>query len=130
VFLYVADANGQANSSLVEAVRLGIYDYRAAGGAVDIIGAVPVFIPITLALAFDANVDTVAAFDRAARVIVGRVNQTQPNRTLLRSTISAAAGTVPGVRVTDSSIVAPAGDVVPATGQIVRTRRDLVTVAP
>lgn len=130
MFLYIADANGQANQSLVDKVTLAIRAYRGGGMPVSIVGAVPVFQPIVLALAYETNVDTLVAFDRARRVVLGQVNQTRPNRTLYRSLITSAARSVPGVIVSDGAVVAPAGDVVPSTGQVIRTRIDLITAAP
>jgi uncharacterized phage protein gp47/JayE len=130
VFLYVADANGQANASLTAAVELAVRAYRAAGLPVNVIGAVPVFTPIMLALAFDANVDAAVAFDRVRTVVLGQVNQTRPNKTLYRSLITSAARSVPGVIFSDGAVATPAGDVVPSSGQVIRTRLDLITAAP
>lgn len=130
VFLYVADANGQANASLTAAVTLAIRAYRAAGLPVTVVGASPVFTPIVLALSFDANVDAAVAFDRVRTVVLGQVNQTRPNKTLYRSLITSAARSVTGVLVADGAVVTPAGDVVPTSGQVIRTRLDLITAAP
>lgn len=130
VFLYIADANGQANASLVAEVTLAVRAYRSAGLPVGVVGATPVFVPIQLALAFDANVDAGVAFNRVRTVVNGQVNQTRPNRTLYRSLITTAARSVPGVIVSDGAVVVPAGDVVPSTGQVIRTRLDLITAAP
>lgn len=130
VFLYIADANGQANASLASAVTLAVREYRAAGLPVIVVGASPVFTPITLALAFEANVDTTVAFNRVRQVVLGQVNQTRPNKTLYRSLITTAARSVPGVIVGDGAVVVPAGDIVPAAGQVIRTRLDLITAAP
>ena len=44
--------------------------------------------------------------------------------------ITTAARSVPGVIVSDGAVVVPAGDVVPSTGQVIRTRLDLITAAP
>jgi len=130
VYLYIADANGQANASLVAAVTAAVRAYRGAGLPVSTIGASPVFLPIVLQLSYSANVDSSVAFERVRTVVLGQVNQTRPNLTLYRSLISSAARSVPGVIVGDGAVVAPAGDVVPSTGQVIRTRLDLITAAP
>jgi len=75
-------------------------------------------------------VDAGVAFNRVRTVVNGQVNQTRPNRTLYRSLITTAARSVPGVIVSDGAVVVPAGDVVPSTGQVIRTRLDLITAAP
>lgn len=130
VQLYIADANGQANAELRSLVSAALLDARCFGIGVEVIGATLTFVPIVLALAFESNVDTVLAFDQVRQTTVGRVAQLGPRDTLHRALISDAARSVPGVIVTDGSIVAPVGDVVPVGGEILRTRADLITVAP
>ena len=128
--LFIADANGQANLLLVERVRIALLEFRAGGIQVDTSGATPVFEEIQFALAFQANVDTSAAFEQVRALTVARVNQLAPNEVLDRSLLFEVARSVAGVIVRDSAVPVPAGDIVPAQGQIIRTRPDLVTVAP
>lgn len=127
VDLFIADAQGQGNALLVSQVSQAITEFRCAGISVDVIGATPVFTPITLNLRFETTVDTTVAFEQVRTVVVGRVNQLAPGAILERSLIFEACRSVPGVIVLDDAVVAPAGDVVPGTGEILRTRTDLVT---
>lgn len=127
VNLFIADANGQASSQLIALVQTALLEFRAGGIGVDIFGAIPTFVTIQLSLGFEANIDTTAAFDQVRQVIVSRVNELDPQETLYRSLISDAARSINGVIVRSDSIVAPVGDLVPAAGQILRTRADLVT---
>jgi uncharacterized phage protein gp47/JayE len=127
--LYVADANGQSNSVLNAQVASALEEYRAAGIVVTIYGGTPVYESVELSLSYSAGTDTAAAWAAVRSAVVAAVNALGPSETLRVSTIIAAAKTVPGVIVSDSAVVVPAGDVVPAAGQIIRTRSDLVTPA-
>ena len=130
VALYVADANGQANSALVAAVRTALVEYRAAGIFVNVSGAVPTFVEIVLRLRFVAGFDSTLVFDQVRRAIVAAVNVLPPNAILTRSLIFGVARSIPGAIVLDDAIVAPVGDVVPGPGQVLRTAIDLVEPAP
>lgn len=131
VLLYIADANGQANAALIADVTAGLREYRSGGLPVIVIGGVPVFQAIQYHLAFEAGVDTIAAFDAVAALTVARVNQGVPNGALLRSLLFEVARSVAGVIVNADAVTVPAGDVVPAagSGQTIRTSRDLVSNA-
>lgn len=128
VFLYVADANGQANSVLVASVRIALIEYRAAGIIVDVSGAIPTFVQVTYLLRFDANVDTTRAAALVRNATIAAVNALGPTQTLTVALLFSVARSVPGVIVLSDAIVAPVGDLVPDPGQIIRTRLDLVTV--
>lgn len=127
VSLYVADALGQANAALVLAVRAALLEYRSAGVIVDISSATPLFVPITFNLRFSAGTDTTAAFAQVQAATISAVGALAPSQTLPVSLLFSVARSVPGVIVLDDAIVAPVGDLVPAPGQVIRTRLDLVT---
>lgn len=127
VALYVADANGQANAALVSAVRSALLEYRAAGVYVDVLAALPLFVSIVYNLRFQAGVDTTAAFAAAQTSTVAAVNALRPNATLEVSLLFSVLRTIPGVIVLDDAVVAPVGDLIPAPGQVIRTRTALVT---
>jgi len=124
---YVADANGQANSDLLELVRVALLEYRAEGIVPTLIGAVPTYVSIVLNLQYETTVDSLAAFEQVRSTIVAEINQLNPNETLDRSLIFTACRSVSGVIVRDDAVTTPAGDVVPTTGQVLRTRDDLIT---
>jgi uncharacterized phage protein gp47/JayE len=127
VYLYIADANGQANAQLIELVRISLLDFRAQGIVPAIIGAVPTLVEIILRLRYESNVDTLAAFEQVRDTIVANVNLLDPDETLDRSLIFEAARSVSGVIVRDDAIVTPTGDIVPSSGQVLRTSADIVT---
>lgn len=131
VFLYVADANGQANTALVAAVRTALLEYRCAGINVIIVGAVPTFTTIQYHLSFETNVDSALAFNQVVQATVARVNQLAPQQPLQRSLLFEVARSVPGVIVPADAVTIPVGDVVPpdGSGQVIRTSPDLVTNA-
>lgn len=129
VTCYIADANGQANAALVDAVRTRLVEYRAAGVVVDVYGGTPTLVPIVLRLRFAAGFDSTLVFDSVRRAIVAAVNVLPPGETLTRSLIIAKARSVPGAIVLDDAVVAPVGDVVPVGGEVLRTAVELVTPA-
>lgn len=130
VFLYIADANGQANAALSNAVRNALLEWRCAGITVDVIGAIPVYQAIVFRLQFQAGFDSTLVFAQVANAVVAAVNQNAPNVTLQVSLLSSVARSIPGTIVNQDAVQTPAGDVVPVAGQVIRTRLDLVTNAP
>lgn len=127
VTLYIADANGQANSALATAVRDALVEYRAAGIFVDVASGTPTFVPIVLRLRFVAGFDSSLVFDAVRRAIVANVGTLAPGVTLTRSSLFAIARSIDGTIVLDDAIVSPVGDVVPTAGQVLRTALELVT---
>jgi hypothetical protein len=127
VQLFISDAQGQANSALAAAVSAALIEYRCAGIIVDVIASQPRFESIALALGFRAGVDSTLAFDEVRLLIVSSVNRLAPNATLERSLLFSLARSVTGVIVPDTAVSVPVGDVVPAAGEVIRTRLDLVT---
>lgn len=127
VQLFIADALGQANASLVTAVRNALLEYRAAGVVVDVFASAPVFVDIVYSLQFQSGVDTTLAFQAVQELTVSRVNQLRPNQTLQVSLLYEVARLIPGVIVPDDAVVEPVGDVVPVAGQVLRTSIDRIT---
>jgi uncharacterized phage protein gp47/JayE len=127
VQLYIADAQGQGNTALVNAVLGALLEYRAAGVVVDVVASTPVFVPIRFRLRFASGVDSTEAFASIQLATLAAVNALSPQQTLEVSLLFQQARTVPGVIVLDDAIVAPVGDVVPAAGQVLRTTLDLIT---
>jgi uncharacterized phage protein gp47/JayE len=124
--VYIADASGSANTALVTAVQTELVNWRAAGVPVNVVGATVVYQDITIALTFAAGYDTSAVRDQVREAIVAAVNELKIAETLYRSTIVAAARGVLGVL--DCVVTDPAGDVVPAANQLLRTSNERVTI--
>jgi uncharacterized phage protein gp47/JayE len=129
ILLYVADTSGQANSALVNKVRVALRDWRAGGVAVRVLGAIPTFVDVVLAIGYLDGFATASVQNQARAVVVDAVNRLAPNEPLLRSSIVAALKTVPGVVVFDSSVKTPIGDLYPTLGQVFRTTPAQVTFA-
>jgi phage-related baseplate assembly protein len=127
VALYIADANGQSNSALTAAVRAALVEYRAAGIFVDVQSSTPTFVSIVLRLRFAASFDSSLVFDQVRRAIVAYVGTLAPGATLTRAALYSIARSISGAIVLEDAIVEPVGDVVPTTGQVLRTALELVT---
>lgn len=127
VSLFISDEQGGGNSALADLVRDALFEWRAAGVVVDVVGATPRFEPVVFRLRFKAGVDSTLAFDAVRARTLARVNRLPPQSTLERSLLFSAARSVEGVIALDDAIVTPVGDVVPGAGEIIRTRLDLIT---
>lgn len=129
VSLFISDAAGAGNTALADLVRTALIEYRAAGIYVEVYAATPRFEPISLRLRFGTGTDSTLAFDAVRARVLANVNTLAPQRTLERSLIFASARAIEGVIVLDDAVVVPVGDIVPATGEVIRTRLDLITPA-
>lgn len=127
VQLFVSDAQGQANSLLVTAVRSALLEYRAAGVVVDVISGEPVYVSIRYRLRFEAGIDSTEAFAAIQQGTLAAVNALRPRETLPVSLLFEIARSVPGVIVLEDAVQAPIGDLVPTGSQVIRTRLDLIT---
>ena len=125
--LYIADANGQSNGLLNAQVLLAMPEYAAGGIVPTVYGAVPVLQSVQYDLSYEAGIDTVAAFAQVRASAVANINSLRPGAPLYIANLYSIAVAVTGVIAEDSSVVVPTGDVIPTSGQILRTRDDLVT---
>jgi hypothetical protein len=83
---------------------------------------------VTWSLTFQTGVNEALAISRVRAVSVAVAQFLAPGATLFRSKLIAAASSVPGVLISDSSLVYPAGDIVPtATSQMIRVLATAVT---
>lgn len=123
VQLFIADSTGVSSDALAEEVRVALEDFRGGGIQVLVITSVPLLVGIQLKLRFRANVSTniISASVRAA--VVEFVNSVAVNATLYRSDLFSVLRRYveDGLIVLDDTIVVPVGDLVPSTGQTIRT---------
>ena len=113
VQLTVGDQNGAASSDLLKAVATALLAYRAAGIFVYVIGGIVVYQNVQWSLAFSVGTNEALAMNRVSAVCVAIAQFLAPGATLYKSALLSAAASVPGVIVSDSSLILPAGDVVP-----------------
>jgi len=104
-------------------VETALDDYRAAGIAVIISTSIPLIVQIQLQLTFQAGIDTVTLSNTIQGSVVEFVNSLPVNGPLyisqLYSVLQRFAGD--GLIPSQTSIVSPVGDLVPAVGQTIRT---------
>lgn len=121
VQLIIADANGNASQTLISQVEVELLDFRAAGIPVSVeSGSVFQVAPVTWSISIATGVDSNAAKSQLRAVTVAVAQFLRPGETLYRSSLIAAARTIPGIIVTDSSLVDPAFDIVPNKTQLIR----------
>jgi uncharacterized phage protein gp47/JayE len=123
VNLYVADSSGVANAALAQVVRNALLDFRAAGIAVIVTPSIPQIVDVELELTFAAGTDTSTLAELIRGAVFEFVNSLPVNGALYRaalfSLLQRFAGQ--GLIVADSTVIEPAGDLVPAPGRTLRT---------
>lgn len=129
VLLYIADANGQANSALVAKVVRALLDWRAAGVPVRVVGSVPTFVEVRLSIGYLSGFATSTVQARVRAAIVNAINALRPSDPLYVSALISAARTVPGVVVPDGAVLLPVGTLYASNGETYRTTVSMVTFA-
>ena len=124
VQLVIGDASGNSTSDMVTAVANMLLTYRAGGIFVQVLTGSVFQQTVTWSLAFETGVNEALAQSRVAAVTVAASQFLAPGATLYKSTLISAAKNVPGVIISDSSLVSPLGDVEPTAGNI------MIRVAP
>lgn len=127
VKVYIADATGTANAELIDLVEDKLVEYRAAGVEVEVLAAVVVQQAIALTVTFRAGFDTGQVRDGVIRAVFDEVGRLTIGETLFRARIVSAAGNVPGVL--NVVVTNPAGDVVPAANELIRTTEATITLS-
>ena len=130
VMLYIADSSGIASAAKAQEVLDSLLEYRACGIQVVIVTAMPQILDITLRLAFVQGVDTVNLTETIRNAIVEFVNTLPVSGLLSRAQLYSMLQryVAEGLIVTDGTLVAPVGDVVPLPGNTIRTTITNVTV--
>jgi phage-related baseplate assembly protein len=131
VNLYIADSSGVASAALGAAVQQALDEYRAGGISVVISNSIPQIVDVQLHLTFVANTDTTVLTQVIRANVTEYINSLGVGETLYRAGIFsvlqrfASAGLI----VSQDTVVIPTGDLVPGTGQTLRTRLENVVVA-
>ena len=128
--VYIADSAGLASRALAATVVAALQDYRAAGIQAPVQLSFPLIVPISLKLTFAAGTVTAPLVELIRNAVLQFVNSTPTSATLYRQALGSVLvryqkqGLIPSI----SSIVEPAGDVVPPAGQTIRTTPAQITV--
>lgn len=130
VNLFISDGTGVASDVKGQEVQVSLLDYRAGGIAVILFTSLPLIAEIRLRLTFRANVDTVGLTDQIRAAVVEFVNSLPVNGPLYVGELFSVLRRYrpDGLIVTQDSIVAPVGDLIPDAGQTIRTTLANVTV--
>lgn len=128
VRLYAVDRAGQGNRALTEAVQESLDEYRALGVPVAVSAGVPQYVDVAwVGIQYQAGANTTQVQASIRTATVATINALPPGSTLYRAALLAAAQGVTGAIVPDTALAAPAGDLVPTLGQVIRTTADRVT---
>lgn len=128
VEIYISDVNGRANSTMVRMVRDALYAVRVCGIPVYVFGSTPLNATISYSVGYAPNTDTAVAASRLRSLTASMVNELAAGETLQRSMLFAIARTIPGLIVTDSSVLLPTTDLTPSASQSVKTQVALILV--
>jgi hypothetical protein len=102
-------------------------DARAVGIFVDVVVASVVMLGVQLALAFTAGTDPHTAALQARALVVGYVNGLSPGQPFVPQDLITSLKSVSGLIVSSTTIVSPAGSIVPGVLQVLRTTLALVS---
>lgn len=121
----IADANGQANIPLTQRAVDNLLEFRALGVPVIVTAGAPEFIRVIAeGLQFEANANTTTVLQDARSRVVAAVNALAPQQTLFQAILISALQATPQLIVPEGAVVFPAGDLVPASGTVIRTQTD------
>jgi hypothetical protein len=115
VQLVVGDRDGNYTTTMLQDVRNKLLEFRAGGIPVVVVGGIVSYEAVTWDIDWPSGVDSLAGSAAVRSITVAVTQFMNPGQTLLRSTLIAAARTVPNAIVNDTSLVAPAGDIIAAT---------------
>lgn len=124
VQLVAGDADGNATSDMLQAIRDKLLEYRAGGIPVILSAGVVVPEDVIWDLDYKTGVDTARAQASVRAVTVALTKFLAAGAPLMRGTLISGALSVPGVIVRQDSLVEPAGDVYP------EDRSHLIRVRP
>lgn len=113
VELIIGDANGNATTDMIQAVRDVMLTYRAAGIPVIVSSGIVVRELVSWLLSYQTGIDTKQAQSNVRAITVALNQFNAPGAPMRRATLLSGASSVPGVIVAHESLVAPAGDVFP-----------------
>lgn len=121
VTVYVADEDGNSNTAMSEAVTDELEHWRAAGDVVYVSPGVLVEIEVELSITVRVGVSLASLLDRIRQAVVSRVARLNPGETLYRDAIAAAARDVDKEAILGVEVVAPAANLTPDVGEVIRT---------
>lgn len=131
VKLYCSDVNTRLNSTLLARVVTELENWRACGVYVAVLGGTVIYQPINMSLAFTPGADTVTAKATAAATAFAYMSELGYEEGMYRNAIEDRLMQIPGIAKNPRPVInLPAGDVVPmpGSGQILKTREDLISI--
>lgn len=127
--LVISDDDGRSNQALADRVLLALAETRCLGVPVNVVAGVPQFVSISIdGLLFSAGANTATVIQQARAAILAAVNTLAPNQTLRRAQLFAALDGIDLLEVPAGAITEPAGDLVPASGFVIRTTGDRISI--
>jgi uncharacterized phage protein gp47/JayE len=125
VQVVIADRQGGASSKMLRAVKDKELTYRAGGIPLDVLAGVVNNQAVTWKRRYLSGVNEAQVDEEVRAVTVAVAQFLSPGAPLYRAALIAGAKTVPGFVVANDSLVVPAGDVFPPSGNA-----DLIRVPP
>lgn len=118
--LSIADANGQANEILADAVERTLLEFRAGGIIVDVLPSTPVFVTIKIQPNFASGFSASVGVDDVKGRFVNLGDRQAPGQGLLLSALYEQIRLVPGAIVTLDWIQEPTDDLAGIPGRSFR----------
>lgn len=129
VTLYASDINGRSNAAFTAAIQAELEDWRSCGVYVAVESGSVVFKTINIDVSYTSGADTVAVAKKVVAVILSYMNGLLYEQKMDIGAIEDAVMRIDGVSKTvPPTVMLPTGDVIAGTGQIFKTREDLITI--
>lgn len=126
VIVYVADADGNSNPTLVAAVARELEHWRAAGDVVFVTGGVITLVAIDLSLTVRSGTDVNALIGPVRQSVIAALGRLNPGEELDRGYIEFHARSVDKERIAKVGVLAPLANIVPGPTELLRTNDGLV----
>lgn len=128
VTVYISDASGSSNPTMINDVKAELENWRAAGSVVNVVGGTLLIQPVVIQLTVKAGVNTNSLVDDVKAAIVARLDRLGIGERLYVTNIRSAAIAVDPDNILEVAVVTPAVDVQPAGNQLLRTTLADITV--
>jgi hypothetical protein len=125
----VADADGNSNQAMVDAVTAELEHWRDAADVIYVTAGVIVNQAITVSLTVATGTDIAALQDRIRQAIISQVGLLNPGEILYRDAIAAAVRAVDPQAIKGVEVILPAANIAPAANELIRTSIGLINFA-
>jgi uncharacterized phage protein gp47/JayE len=129
ITVYVADADGNSNTAMVDAVTAELEHWRDAADVVYVTGGVIVLQTVSVQISVRTGTSLAALLDRVRQSIISAIGRLNPGETLSPDLISTAVRDVDRTNIVRANVLDPLVSIVPGVNELIRTNGGLITLS-